>query len=43
MGFCEKIEVPRVICDEIFYIEDDEFNIPIGEIRVPQGALLTVL
>ena len=40
MGFCEKIEVPRVICDEIFYIEDDEFNIPIGEIRVPPGSVI---
>jgi hypothetical protein len=40
MGFCEKIEVPRVICDEIFYIEDDELNIPIGEIRVPPGSVI---
>lgn len=40
MGFCEKIKVPRVISDEIFYIEDDEFNIPIGEIRVPPGSTL---
>ena len=40
MGFCEKIKVPRVICDEIFYIEDDEFNIPIGEIRVPPGSTI---
>lgn len=40
MGFCEKIEVPRVICDEILYIEDDEFNIPIGEIRVPPGSVI---
>lgn len=40
MGFCEKIKVPRVICDEIFYIEDDEFDIPIGEIRVPTGSTI---
>lgn len=40
MGFCEKIKVPRVIADEIFYIEDDEFNIPIGEIRVPPGSTI---
>lgn len=40
MGFCEKIKVPRVICDEIFYIEDDEFNVPVGEIRVPPGSVI---
>ncbi len=41
MGFCEKIKVPRVLCDEIFYIEDDEFAIPIGEIRVPTDSTIT--
>ena len=40
MGFCEKIKVPRVIADEIFYIEDDEFDIPVGEIRVPPGSTI---
>ncbi len=33
--------VDRVICDEIFYIEDDEFDIPpIGEIVVPPGSTI---
>lgn len=40
MGFCEKIKVPRVICDEIFYIEDNEFDIPVGEIPVPPGSTM---
>lgn len=33
MAFCEKILVPRVLCDEIFYIEDNEFAIPVGKSR----------
>ena len=37
---CEKVKVDRVICDEIFYVEDDEFDIPIGEIRVPTGSTI---
>ncbi len=37
---CEKVMVDRVICDEIFYIEDDEFAIPIGEIVVPPGSTI---
>ena len=37
---CEKVKVDRVICDEIFYVEDDEFAIPIGEIRVPTGSVI---
>lgn len=37
---CEKVKVDRVICDEIFYVEDDEFAIPIGEIRVPPGSII---
>lgn len=41
MGFCEKIRVPRVLCDEIFYLEDDEFAIPVGEIRVPTDSIIT--
>ncbi len=35
---CDKFEVERVICDELFYIEDDEVDIPIGEIVVPEGS-----
>ena len=38
MAFCEKILVPRVRCDESFYIEDIEFAIPVGEIPVPPGS-----
>ena len=37
---CEKVKVDRVICDEIFYVEDDEFDIPITEIRVPTGSTI---
>lgn len=37
---CEKVKVDRVICDEIFYLEDDEFDIPIGEIVVPTGSTI---
>lgn len=37
---CEKVKVDRVICDEIFYVEDDEFAIPVGEIRVPTGSTI---
>ena len=38
MNLSEKIKVDRVICDEIFYIEIDQLNVPIGEIRVPSNA-----
>jgi len=41
MSFCEKVRIPRVISDEIFYIEDDELGIPIGEIRVPPGSTIS--
>ncbi len=41
MAFCDKILVPQVMCDEIFYIEDDEFDIPIGEIRVPPDSVIS--
>jgi hypothetical protein len=37
---CEQVIASRVIADEIFYIEDDEFNIPIGEIVVPPGSTI---
>lgn len=40
MGFCDKFKVDRVICDEIFYVEDDEFDVPIGEIIVPDTSVL---
>ncbi|NLK08389.1 MAG: hypothetical protein GX316_06770 [Firmicutes bacterium] len=40
MVFCEKLLVPRVISDEIFYLEDDEFAIPIGEIPVPPDSTI---
>lgn len=40
MGFCDKFKVDRVICDEIFYVEDDEFDVPIGEIVVPEGSVI---
>lgn len=46
MGFCDKFKVDRVICDEIFYVEDDEIDVPIGEIVVPDeseiGGTVTV-
>jgi len=38
MNLCEKIKTDRVVCDEIFYVEDEE-TIPVGEIRVPGGDL----
>lgn len=43
MGFCEKVKVDRVFCDEIFFIEDDEVQatgteVPIGEVPVPSGS-----
>lgn len=37
---CEKVKVDGVICDEIFYLEHDEFNIPPGEIQVPPGSII---
>lgn len=40
MGFCEKVKVDRVICDEIFYIQDLEEDVPIGEIVVPPGSTI---
>lgn len=36
----ENVLVDRVISDEIFYLEDDEFDIPIGEIPVPPGSTI---
>ena len=43
MGFCEKVKVDRVFCDEIFFIEDDEVQetgteVPIGEVPIPPGS-----
>lgn len=40
MSYCDKFKLSRVICDEIFYIEDDEFDIAIGEIQVPPGSTI---
>ena len=37
---CDKFEVESVICDELFYIEDDEIDIPIGEIIIPEDSLI---
>lgn len=41
MSFCETLQMSRVISDEIFYIEDNEFAIPIGEVRVQTGSIIT--
>ncbi len=37
---CEKVKVTRIVSDEIFYVEDDEFDIPVGEVRVPPGSIV---
>ena len=39
-AMCEAVIIDRVVSDEIFYLEDDEFDIPIGEIRVPPGSTI---
>ena len=46
MGFCEKVKVDRVFCDEIFFIEDDEVQetgteVPIGEVPIPPGSTIS--
>lgn len=37
---CDKFEVERVICDELFYIEDNEIDIPVGEIVIPDESII---
>lgn len=39
MGFCEKIKTDVVVCDEIFYFEHDEVNVPLG-FDAPTGSVL---
>lgn len=38
MALHEKTMVPHVLCDEIFSIEDEEFAVPIGKIKVPANS-----
>lgn len=40
VGFCEKIKTDVVVCDEIFYFEHDELNIPLG-FDAPTGSVLS--
>ncbi len=40
MGFCEKIRTDVVVCDEIFYFEHDEINVPLG-FDAPPGSILS--
>jgi hypothetical protein len=40
VGFCEKITTDVVVCDEIFYFEHDEINVPLG-FDAPPGSVLS--
>lgn len=40
MGFCEKIKTDVVVCDEIFYFEHEEIDVPLG-FDAPPGSVLS--
>lgn len=40
MGFCEKIKSDVVVCDEIFYFEHEEIDVPLG-FDAPPGSVLS--
>ncbi len=41
MGLGQKILTDRVICGEIFYIENNDYGIKIGNVAVPPGSSLS--
>jgi hypothetical protein len=40
VGFCEKLVSDVVVCDEIFYFEHDEIDVPLG-FDAPTGSVLS--
>ncbi len=40
MGFCDKFKVDRVLCDEIFYLSEEEIGVEIGEVDILEGSTI---